>query len=190
MRGGGLFRHAMCIGGATVALESGALPARADQEIPTQAIGSSASPIRIDACRAALIDKPGFGGVVTQILTRRSNFYVAAAVDFTNVSTQPVEAVRFVFDVRDTFDETTQTLGLDWAGTFTPGVQINARRNLAGTVGAVGQENTAGIVRSVTCRVNDVRFFDGRVWRYGDRPDAASSGLIYPTYPPSPGPHP
>ena len=166
----------------------GSRAARADQAIPTQAVGSSASPIRLDDCRAALIDKPGYGGVVTQVLTRRRNFYVAAAVDFTNVSTQPVQAARFVFDVRDTFDEVTQTLGLDWAGTFTPGVQIHARRNLAGTVGAVGEQNTAGIVKSVVCRVNDVRFADGTVWRYGDGPRAAHTGIIYPTYPPSPAP--
>jgi hypothetical protein len=173
---------------AACALLFSAVPAIADQAIPTEALGSSASPIRIDACRAALIDKAGYGGVVTQILTRQSNFYVASAVDFTNVSTQPVETVRFVFEVRDTFDEVTQTLGLDWAGTFTPDVQIHARRNLAGTVGAVGQQNTAGIVKSVVCRVNDVRFADGTVWRYGDGAGKGHTGLSYPTYPPSPAP--
>lgn len=100
----------------------------AETTLRTEVVTSGASPVRVDSCRAALSD---------------SRLYIAAAVDFTNISPQPVNAVRFVFDVQDTFSAITQSMGLDWLGTFAPGVPILARRNLAGTVGAVGQENNS-----------------------------------------------
>jgi hypothetical protein len=68
--------------------------------------------------------------------------------DFTNIAAKAVEAVRFIFDVQDTFSEVTQSLGLDWLGTFSPDVAIHAGRNLTGTVGAV----------NMICSVQDVRF--------------------------------
>lgn len=150
--------------------------------LPTEVVSSGASPVRIDSCAAALIDKPGPGGVLTSILLTKHNFYIAAAVDFTNVAPQPIEAVRFTFDVHDTFDEVAQKLALDWLGTFSSGVAIHARRNLAGTVGAVGQENATSGPLTVICSVRDVRFGDGRIWKPGDR-SAVSPGLYYPPTP-------
>jgi hypothetical protein len=157
-------------------------PVIASQMLPTEVVSSGASPVRIDSCRAALLDKAGPGGVLTSILLTKHNFYVDAAVDFTNIAPQPIEAVRFTFEVHDTFDEVAQNLALDWLGTFSPGVAIQARRNLAGTVGAVGQENATSGPITVVCSVQDVRFSDGRLWKKGDR-TAVSPGLYYPPTP-------
>ena len=88
----------------------------ASQVLPTEVVSSGASPIRIDSCAAALIDKPGPGGVLTSILLTKHNFYIDAAVDFTDIAPQPIAAVRFTFDVHDTFDEVAQSLALDWLG--------------------------------------------------------------------------
>ncbi|HEY1883528.1 MAG TPA: hypothetical protein VGG51_10860 [Candidatus Cybelea sp.] len=140
----------------------------AETTLRTEVVTSGASPVRVDSCRAALSD---------------SRLYIAAAVDFTNISPQPVNAVRFVFDVQDTFSAITQSMGLDWLGTFAPGVPILARRNLAGTVGAVGQENTASSPVNVICRVQYVRYADGRVWKDGDRTAPVAPGLYYPPTP-------
>ncbi len=156
--------------------------ASANQNLPTVVSSSGASPVRIDSCRAALIDKPGPGGVIPSILLTKHDFYIAAAVDFTNIAPQPIEAVRFTFDVHDTFDEVTQGLGLDSLGTYAPGVQIHARQNLAGTVGAVSSQNASQGPLTVACSVEDVRFSDGRVWKKGDR-TAVSPGLYYPPTP-------
>jgi hypothetical protein len=169
----------VCLSGWCVPLSD---TANASQMLPTEVISSGASPVRIDSCTAALLDKPGPGGVLTSILLTKHDFYIAAAVDFTNVAPQPVEAVRFTFDVHDTFDEVAQSLALDWLGTFSPNVPIHARRNLAGTVGAVGQENATSGPLTVMCSVQDVRFSDGRVWKKGDR-TSVSPGLYYPPTP-------
>ena len=107
----------------------------AAQALPTEVTSSGSSPVRIDSCRAALLDKPGPGSLLVSALTTKRNYYIAAAVDFTNISPQPVNAVRIVFDVQDTFNAVTQSFGLDSIGTYSPGVQIHARQNLAGTVG-------------------------------------------------------
>jgi hypothetical protein len=90
--------------------------------------------------------------------------------DFTNIAAKAVEAVRFIFDVQDTFSEVTQSLGLDWLGTFSPDVAIHAGRNLAGTVGAV----------NMICSVQDVRFSDGQVWKKGARSTPVTPGVYYP----------
>lgn len=64
-----------------------------------------------------------------------------------------------------------------------------ARRNLAGTVGAVTQENTASTPTNVICHVQFARFADGRVWKWGDRSTPTTPGLYYPPTPsPLPGP--
>jgi len=161
--------------------------AEANQPLPTQVYSSGSSPVRIDSCRAVLIDKPGPGGLIPSALLTKHNFYIAAAVDFTNVSPEPLNAVRFVFEVQDTFEVVTQTLGLDWLGTFAPNVSIHARQNLAGTVGAVGQENTASSPTDVMCHVEFARYGDGRVWKWGDRSGPVAPGLYFP---PRPAPSP
>ena len=94
--------------------------------------------------------------------------------------------MRFIFDVQDAFSEVTQSLGLDWLGTFSPDVAIHAGRNLAGTVGAVSQENTASSPTNMICSVQDVRFSDGRVWKKGARSAPVAPGLYYP---PTPAPN-
>ncbi len=73
---------------------------------------------------------------------------VAAGVDFTDVAPQRLSAVRFDFRVHDTFDAVTETLGLDWLGTFSPGVQIHARSNLAGTIGVAEDRKLPAPLRS------------------------------------------
>jgi hypothetical protein len=176
---GTLSAAAICLSAWCVSFSD---PAIASQMLPTQVVSSGASPIQIDNCTAALLDKPGPGGVLTSILLTKQNFYIGAAVDFTVVAPQPVTAVRFAFEVHDTFDEVAQNLALDWLGTFSPGVPIHARQNLAGTVGVVGQENTSSGPLTVVCSVQDVRFSDGRVWKKGDR-GAVSPGLYYPPTP-------
>ena len=158
--------------------------AEAAQTLPTKVQSSGSSPVRIDSCRAALpsINRAPEGFLVSALTTKR-NFYLAAAVDFTDISPLPLNAVRFVFDVQDTFNAVTQSLGLDSIGTYTPGVQIHARQNLAGTVGAVEQENTASSPTNVICHVQFARFNDGRVWKWGDRSQPLTAGLYYPPTP-------
>lgn len=156
----------------------------AAQTLSTEAISSGSSPVRIDSCRAALLDKLGPGGPLTSMLLTKHDYYIAAAVDFTDISPQPLNAVRFVFDVQDTFNVVTQSLGMDWLGAFAPGIMIHARSNLAGTVGAVSQENTASSPTNVICRVQFARFDNGLVWKEGDR--SARVAPLY--YPPTPGP--
>ena len=155
-------------------------PASPDQSLPTEITSSGSSPVQIEICNAALIDKPGPGGLLVSELTKKRNYYIAAAVDFRNISPHALNAVRFVFDVHDTFDATTETLGLDWLGTFAPNVVIHARSNLAGTVGAVAQQNTSGSATTVVCHVEFARFSDGRVWKWGDRSAPVTPGLYYP----------
>ena len=164
--------------------------ALSDQSLQTEAISSGSSPVKIDACRAALVDKPGPGGVLVSALTTKRNYYIAAAIDFTNVSAQTVDGVRVVFDVLDTFNAVTQTFGFDQLGTYSPGIQIHAHRTLAGAVtGATEEQNTAGAISQVICKIEYARFTDGRIWHYGDRNTPAGPGLYYPPTPsPTPGP--
>jgi hypothetical protein len=154
---------------------------RAAQALSVEIVSSGGTPVQIDNCRAAFIDKPGPGGLVPSILLTKHDFYIAAAVDFTNIAPQPLVAVRFTFDLEDTFNQTVQSLGLDWFGTFSPNVQINARRNLAGTVGAVGGENASQGPVTLVCSVQYARYSDGRVWHKGDR--SATPGLYFPPTP-------
>lgn len=167
----------------SIACATGA--ANASQTLTTEVTSSGSSPVRIDSCRAALLDKAGPGGLLVSALTTKRNYDIAAAVDFTNISPQPLNAVRFVFDVQDTFNAVTQSLGLDSIGTYSPGIQIHARQNLAGTVGAVAQENTASSPINVICHVQFARYADGRVWKWGDQSQPMAPGLYYP---PTPGP--
>jgi hypothetical protein len=167
---------------------SGGMTADAAQTLSTEVTASGSSPVRIDRCRAALLDQVGPGGIVSALVLTRRNAYVAGAVDFTDIDPQPLNAVRFLFDVQDTFGVVTESLGLDWLGTFSPGVMIHARQNLAGTVGAVGQANTASSPTNVICHVQFARFADGRVWKEGDRSAPVAPGLYYPTPYPSSSP--
>lgn len=163
-----------------------AVPAAATQSLRTEVTSSGASPVRIDSCRAELLDKAGPGGLIPSIVLAKRNYYIAAAVDFTNVSPQTLNGVRFIFDIQDTFGAITESVGLDWLGTFSPGVPIEARRNLAGTVGAVSQENAASSPTNVICHVQYARFDDDRIWKEGDRSAPVAPGLYYP---PTPPPH-
>lgn len=162
--------------------------ASADQALPTTVISGGSSPVRIDACRAQLRDHAGAGSLIPAIAKANQNYYIDAAVDFTNIGTQPLNAVRFLFDVKDTFGEVTESMGFDLLGTFTPYVVIHARKNLAGVVGAVSQQNTASSATIVVCRVQFARYEDGRIWKEGDRSAPVAPGLIYPTPYPSPSP--
>jgi hypothetical protein len=129
-------------------------------------------PARIDSCRAVLLDR-----------VAQKNYYLATAIDFTNVSAQTLEAVRFTFEVEDTFGVVTQTAALDWTGSFAAGVAIHARSNLGGTSGYTAQQNAGQTPTRVLCRVQFARFVGGTVWHPGT---GAAPGLVYPTLPPSP----
>jgi hypothetical protein len=139
-------------------------------------------PARIDSCRAALVDDAGAARTIPLIANANKNYYLATAVDFTNVSAQTLEAVRFTFEVEDTFGIVTQTAALDWTGSFAPGVAIHARQNLGGAPGVTAQQNTGQTPTRVVCRVQLARYVGGSVWHPGM---GAAPGLVYPTYPPS-----
>lgn len=132
-----------------------------------------------------MVDHQGAGSIIPLIANANKNYYLATNVDFTNVSTQTLEAVRFTFEVEDTFGIVTQTAALDWTGSFAPGVGIHARENLGGAPGVTAQQNTGQTPTRVVCRVQLARYVGGTVWRPGM---GAAPGLVYPTFPPSPKP--
>jgi hypothetical protein len=162
------FRSIAIAFGSIVAASIG--PAGANQALQTAIMTTGTPPVRIDVCRAALLDT----------LTVK-NYYLATAVDFTNTSQQAIEAVRFTFEVEDTFGVVTQTAALDWTGSFAPGVAIRARTNLGGTSGFTAQQNSAQTPTRVVCRVQLARYVGGTVWHPGM---GAAPGLVYPTLPP------
>lgn len=164
------------------------VPARADQALSTEITSSGSSPVRIDGCRAVLMDRVGANSWIPAVAKANRDYYLDTAVDFTNVSPQRLNAVRFLFDVQDTFGVVTQSVGLDWTGTFTPNAAIHARRNLAGAVGTTNQQNTASTPTRVVCHVQFARYDDGRVWKEGDRTAPVAPGLYYPTPYPSTSP--
>jgi hypothetical protein len=174
---------------AAILLFSALAPALADQTLLTEVTASGSSPVRIDSCRAELRDRIGAHSLIAAIAQANRNYYLDAAVDFTNISPHPVNAVRFLFDVQDTFGAVTESMGLDWTGTFTPNVAIHARQNLAGTFGAVSQQNTASTPTRVVCHVQFARFEDGRIWKEGDTSAPVAPGLAYPTPYPTQTPH-
>jgi hypothetical protein len=73
--------------------------ANAAQSLSTEVTSYGSSPVRIDNCRAALLDKLGPGGIVPALLLAKRNYYIDAVVDFSNIAPQTLNGVRFLFDV-------------------------------------------------------------------------------------------
>ncbi|HVR45238.1 MAG TPA: hypothetical protein VMT95_01160 [Candidatus Binatia bacterium] len=81
---------------------SAALPAGASQTLTTEAVMSGSSPVRIDSCRAVLVDKPGPGGVIPSIiLTKRTSTSLRPSISPTSArSRSTASASSLTFKTR------------------------------------------------------------------------------------------
>ena len=118
--------------------------------IPGQAVARSIAttiepshgPVEITGCRAAYNALTG----------------LVVWLDFKNAGTKTATAVRFFFRATDAFGQPLQSRSGDRLGTFSPGVVIqNWQGSNAGVIAATGPT-----VANVVCRVEMVRFADGK----------------------------
>jgi len=135
--------------------------------------------------------------------TRQSDYNMTVGVSFKNSSEQTITAVKFDFNLLDTFGNTLSTQNGTVTGSFAPGILIQPRRVVGGsmlqltpntmvsrtqntTSPAWYVRNTFGRdLSNVRCGLNAVRFADGTLWNPATEPPGGAPPS--PTATESPG---
>jgi hypothetical protein len=134
------------------------------------------SPVKITTCTAIANDFTYAG--------QYSYTQVHSELSFENVSKTTVSAVRFAFEVDDSFNHPYNTYYAAVTGSYAPGVLIEPHRAgllnaLQGDASAFNANVLGQDIGGVACYVQDVRFADGTVWTADIRAEMKAAGLLH-----------